>query len=412
MKGITVLVLDSEAKTGPTTVRTLGREGARVLVAAPPGPVAPAQRSRYAAARLTHPDPLRHPDGLVDWLGRTLDEHHPDCVLPMTEYTIRALDRHRDVFADRTSLALPDSEALAIAFDKGRLLALAATIGVEAPKTWQPASLDEAYELAPELPYPVYVKARESYSSASKNPRFARGRFTHSPEDYRRLYEELDGLSSLPLVQETVPGHVFKVDAVYQNGEPVDLFCQEVYRTWPISGGYGVMRRSVSPEDAPARQAKQLMAALEWTGPAEVEFLMDERDGTPRLLEINGRFWASVEFAHYCGVPIAPDTVRVAMGLEPVGAPSYRVGASMRWPEGDLKRFYAALLMRDRLAGEVLRLPGRLETLRDLLWDSRPGVHQDDFYLDDPMPALALIARTATLGRKPTDPGAPPPTRD
>lgn len=410
MKGITVLVLDAEAKTGPTTVRTLGREGVRVLVAAPPGPVAPAQRSRYAAARLTHPDPLRHPDGLIEWLEAAVGEHRPDCVLPMTEYTIRALDRHRDLFAGSTALALPPTEALPIAFDKERLLALAATLDISEPRTWRPASLDEAYALAEGLPYPVYVKARESYSSASKNPRFARGRFAHTPEDYRRLYEELDGLSALPLVQEAVPGHVFKIDAVYAGGKPVDLFCQEVFRTWPISGGYGVMRRSVAPNDAPAQEAQRLMAALDWTGPAEVEFIMDERDGTPRLLEINGRFWASVEFAHLCGVPIAPDTVRVAMGLEPQGATSYREGARMRWLEGDLKRLYAALLMRHKLAGEVLRLPGRLEALGDLLWDLRPGVHQDDFYLDDPVPALALVARTMTRGRKPTDPGAPPPS--
>lgn len=406
MRDTTVLLLDADAKAAPTIVRALGRSGVRVLVAGPtPGP-SPAQRSRYSAARLKHPHAILDPTGLVDWLASTIQERGVDCVLPMTDYTIRVLDRARDRLAGRAVLAMPASGPLAVAFDKARTLRLAGSLGIAAPRTWEPSSVDQVAALADDLPFPVYVKSRESYASSRSRPRFARGRYAHDKASLVALWRELDELSAAPLIQEHVPGHLHKVDAVYQQGRCVDLFCQEVIRTWPISGGYGVMRRSVAPSDAPAEEAKRLMAALAWTGPAEVEFIVDPRDGRARLMEVNGRFWASVEFAHLCGVPIGPDTVRVALGLPTVGPGPYKVGARMRWLEGDLKRLHASLFWRGHLSTEVFEVPGRLEALGDVLSGFALGIHQDDFYLDDPLPALALAWRTLWLARHHTDPGA------
>lgn len=407
MSGITVLVLDADAKTGPTTVRSLGRAGMRVLVAGPPGRPAPAQRSRYRAARLIHPHALADPRGLVQWLDEAVDAHRPDCVLPMTEYTIRVLDLERARFESRTRLALPPPKALQVAFDKERLLGLAESLGLDIPSTWRPSSLEEAMDLAVRLPYPVYVKARESYSHTVERPRFARGRFAHTPDDYRRLYRELDAASPLPIVQDAVPGGLVAVSGVWREGVCVCLFCYISHRSWPISGGYGAFRESVPPERAPMAETAKLMEALAWTGPAQTQFIIDSRDGRPRLMETNGRFWGSVEFGHYCGSPIAETTVRVALGEEVEPHLDYRSGVFSRWLEADLKRLYATVFLRKRLAREVLRLPGRLETLGDLVRGSRPGVHQDDSYLDDPVPALALTARSLSRALRLADPGGP-----
>ncbi len=37
--------------------------------------------------------------------------------------------------------------------------------------------------------------------------------------------------------------------------------------------------------------------ALDWTGVAMVEFKLDARDGVAKLMEINGRFWGSLQLA-------------------------------------------------------------------------------------------------------------------
>jgi predicted ATP-grasp superfamily ATP-dependent carboligase len=407
MSDITVLVLDADAKTGPTTVRTLGRTGMRVLVCAPPGPVAPAQRSRYRAARLTHPHAIDDPDGLLEWLDKTIDAHRPDCVLPMTEYTIRVLDRARDMFEGRTALALPPSEALGVAFDKERLLELAESLGLDIPVTWRPNTVDEAMDLAAELTYPVYVKARESYSHTAEHARFARGRFAHTPEDFRRLYAELDDRSPSPIVQDAVPGYLVAVSGVWQRGRCVCLFSYISHRSWPISGGYGAFRESVAPDAAPIAETARLMEALDWSGPAHTQFIIDSRDGRARLMETNGRFWGSVEFGHYCGSPIAETTVRVALDESVEPHMGYRVGALSRWLEADLKRLYAVLFRRRKLMREALVVPGRLRTLADLFGGFRPGIHQDDLYLDDPVPPLALMARSLNRELRSADPGGP-----
>ena len=45
-----------------------------------------------------------------------------------------------------------------------------------------------------------------------------------------------------------------------------------------------------------------LLSELQWVGVADVEFMIDPRDGTPKLMEINPRFWSSLYLAIKCGV--------------------------------------------------------------------------------------------------------------
>jgi hypothetical protein len=48
--------------------------------------------------------------------------------------------------------------------------------------------------------------------------------------------------------------------------------------------------------------AERILEALKWHGVAMVEFKRDTRDGVPKLLEINGRFWGSLQLAVDSGV--------------------------------------------------------------------------------------------------------------
>lgn len=437
LAGLTVVVLDAGAKCGPTVVRSLGRAGARVLAAHPDDHTVPAQRSRWAAASLTHPHALADPDGLVEWLSEMVERERPACVLPMAEYTVRVLDRARERFSGRTALGLPPTDTLDVAFDKELLLGLAGSLGIASPTTWTPASLEDAFELAQHFSYPVYVKARESYDVRRGKPEFARGRFAHDPGALRDVYTQLDRISPLPMIQEALTGKVTAVSGVWEQGVPRAIFCYTDSYFWPVSGGYGVVRVSVAPQDAPLAAARALMASLKWDGVAEVEFISGDDAGPPRLLEVNGRFWGATEFAHYCGVDVAVEAVRVALrradhrgpdgagyatgpddataGASPITAPDdpawvptpYPVGRWARWLEGDLKRLYSAWMRRPQMMAEALHVPGRMRALFDFLYNSSPWVHQDDWYFDDPMPMVATLGGAIVKARRGGDPGAP-----
>jgi len=45
-----------------------------------------------------------------------------------------------------------------------------------------------------------------------------------------------------------------------------------------------------------------LMTEMKWRGVAEAEFKIDARDGVPKLMEVNPRFWAYLRLPVACGV--------------------------------------------------------------------------------------------------------------
>ena len=76
---------------------------------------------------------------------------------------------------------------------------------------------------------------------------------------------------------------------------------------------------------------ERILDALEWHGPAQLEWIRDERDGQYRLLEINPRFWGTLELSTKAGLDFADLTVRMLDGETLDGEFPYAVGVRERW---------------------------------------------------------------------------------
>jgi predicted ATP-grasp superfamily ATP-dependent carboligase len=70
------------------------------------------------------------------------------------------------------------------------------------------------------------------------------------------------------------------------------------------------------------------LQSLEYRGIFSAEFVRDERDGLLKLIEVNTRAWAYIQFAWECGVNIADMYYRDALNLdiEPVSAVRTGIG--------------------------------------------------------------------------------------
>jgi predicted ATP-grasp superfamily ATP-dependent carboligase len=78
--------------------------------------------------------------------------------------------------------------------------------------------------------------------------------------------------------------------------------------------------------------AISLLQALEWHGPAQVEFLRDDRTGRPYLLEVNGRFWGTLDLSVAAGMDFPVLTCRMAAEGDVEAQLDYQVGLRFRWP--------------------------------------------------------------------------------
>jgi predicted ATP-grasp superfamily ATP-dependent carboligase len=88
--------------------------------------------------------------------------------------------------------------------------------------------------------------------------------------------------------------------------------------------------------------ARALLDNAGWHGIAMVEFKVAP-DGTPYLMEINTRFWGSLQLAIDAGVDFPWLLYQVATGTPPQTVTDYRVGIRLRWLLGDLDSLYLTL---------------------------------------------------------------------
>jgi predicted ATP-grasp superfamily ATP-dependent carboligase len=133
------------------------------------------------------------------------------------------------------------------------------------------------------------------------------------------------------LLQGLLLGEVHDVCALFRDGEPRAALTQKRIHMLPARGGIAVLAETT---DEPHLRdlAIRLLAAMRWHGPAQVEFRIDRRTGQPKLMEVNGRFWATLELSILAGVDFPVLACRMAIDgdIEPVFR--YRVGQRFRWP--------------------------------------------------------------------------------
>ena len=82
--------------------------------------------------------------------------------------------------------------------------------------------------------------------------------------------------------------------ALFDHGSPVAWFAHERLRDVRPTGPGSSLRRSVLLPGKLREPVERLLRAMAWHGPAMVE-LRDDGLGAPTLIEVNGRFWGSLE---------------------------------------------------------------------------------------------------------------------
>ena len=124
--------------------------------------------------------------------------------------------------------------------------------------------------------------------------------------------------------------------------------------------------------------ADKLLSAVQWHGVAMVEFRINADNGQAYLMEVNTRFWGSLQLAIDAGVNFPR--------LLPLD--NYRVGQRLRWLLGDLDSLYLYLKGSYSWAQKLQRIrqfltPGLGYTRHEInRWgDLGPARHELSLYI-------------------------------
>lgn len=365
-----ILILDGLWNKTVAAVRSFGKRGYFVGVGERTR-FAPALFSKYCSRRFLHPSPALASEAFLNALENELTAGGYDVLMAMEFSTQNLIARHRHRFEPLVRFPFAEEQLALRVHDKGALFSCAMTNNVECPATFLPSGPEEASDMADRFPYPVLVKPRQSSGG--------RGILrVDNPTGLRKAYISVHKKSPVPIVQEYLPsGGAALGVGVLMNfaSEPRASFAYRRLREYPVSGGPSTLRESVRDENL-CRMAEGLLKALGWVGVAMVEFKVDPRDGRPKLLEVNPRFWGSLHHAIISGVDFPHLLCRMAM-------------------EGDippLKDYLVGVRSRSLLHGELMhfaRNPQRFR-LRPGLFDF--SIPDDILSIADPWPVLGRVS--------------------
>jgi predicted ATP-grasp superfamily ATP-dependent carboligase len=392
-----VLVTDGNNRAALAVTRSLGRRGHHVIVAERRSP-ALAQTSRYCSGTATYPDAAVDPDGFVSALLEIVRHERIDVLLPVADITTTLVTERRAAFEAHCRLPVADAAAIRTAADKVAILQAAERLDVPIPRTVLVEQDADPVARAAGLAYPIVVKPRRSRLRTPNGWVSCSVSYAETPEQLRRQAAQTPAEGFPLILQERIDGDGLGVFMCYKQGACVAVFSHRRLREKPPSGGVSVLSESVPVREDARAYAQRLLDDLRWQGIAMVEFKHDTRDGVPRLMEINGRFWGSLQLAIDAGVDFPAILLETLSDAPPQPVPSYRYGVRNRWLLGD----FDALLLR---LGTP-RATGRLRALAAFLLPWQPGLRYENPRWSDLRPwwfEAREWLRTAVAGATRTD---------
>src|SRR6266567_3125221 len=299
-----VLILGAAPRISVAVARSLHRHGIPVEVASF---LATEPKLRSRAIRSFHRLPVKdlHPAKFLDSLLALVRERGFDTVLAAGDPALSALAEHYDQLSPLLHVGCPPTAIVEHVLNKALTLEAAQKCGIKVPFTCTLANVTELEQVAAQLRFPVVAKPGQKGAQVFR----------------MRCFPTL-----------------------------------EMLKEAPATGGVAVIAIAETLDPALAEASLKLLRALEWQGPAMVEFRVDRETGSCFFMEVNGRYWGTSSLPILAGVDFPLYHWQILHGEQPHVSGEYAIGMRWRWTPGYLDRLYSIMA---RSSGKIVRHTSR-----------------------------------------------------
>lgn len=293
-----------------------------------------------------------------------------DVLLPLSDKTMDLITAHIEELRPFVRLPVPDRNVFLKAYNKQQTMEICMDAGIPCPITKREnETIDEAIA---KIGFPLIAKPRMANGSRGL-------KIVKTKEQLFSLIESKEIVLDDYVIQEFIPQtgkqlniHLFSNDS----GEVIDRLVTEKTRWFPVDGGASCLCRTISNEKAEA-DCVCLLKKINWRSYCEVEMIVDPRDGTAKVMEINGRASASIKIMELAGINVAEQMLQLAYGHDVTVPGKYAEDVRLRCIFTDVLWFFKS---KDRF----LRKPS---------WFSCKHTHDVMFSIRDPLPFFAYIVK-------------------
>jgi predicted ATP-grasp superfamily ATP-dependent carboligase len=340
-----VLITDGNTRSALAATRSLGKRGLHVVVGGETKRTL-AGSSHYCSETITYAPPSENPQDFISSLKSECAQRGISVIFPMIEISTSTVLRHRDQL-EQFKLPFAKFDAFEAVSNKWNLLELAKRLNVCIPETHFVRDIRALDDILPDVKFPAVLKPYRSMIYSQGAWIASCVQYANSVRELREIVDRNDYFNQHPfLIQELISGQGQGIFALYDHGDPLAFFAHRRLREKPPSGGVSVLSESIAVDPVQREMAHRILRAVGWHGVAMVEFKVTP-DGTPYLIEVNGRFWGSLQLAIDAGVdfPWLLYQLAVESPVDPVNG--YAIGVKWRWLLGDFTRLCKVLMSKE-----------------------------------------------------------------
>jgi predicted ATP-grasp superfamily ATP-dependent carboligase/protein-tyrosine phosphatase len=297
-----------------------------------------------------------------------------DVILGIGANSVEFLSKNREDIGHHAKLILPPKLSLEIALNKMKSLEIASNLKIKVPRSAKIERLSETESHKGWLTGPFIIK------SSSELRKDFETLYFDNYDHFREVSLNLKELDHSALVQERIFGVGEAFCGIYSNGTLINHAMHRRLRENPISGGPSTKAEIIFKQDLFNEGAK-LLEYLNWHGVGMVEFKRDNNNDL-FLMEINPKFWGSLDLSIVSGVNFPLIAVNLAMEKHVIDLKMVAQRTVFQWPfHGD----FALALKHPSLVGPIVK---------DFI---NPKIKKN-FYLDDIQPIIKHISNTSIQG--------------
>ena len=331
---MSVMVLDAENRSSLAVIRSIGRAGIAVF-AASHNSDAIGLASKYTYKKLTYSNPNKEPKKFAEEVYVLVNKYKPSMLIPCSDLSLELILEHESNFKSFTCLPFSNFETIKKVLDKGEVLKLAKNTGINIPnsKTVFPGDKIESF------PCPAIVKAKKSFNDTAMGFDKPSVFYANEIED---INYHLKYIHCPSLLQEKITGEGIGLFILAKNGEILNSFAHKRVLEKPPTGGVSVLSESIDIKNTPYTECQELVQKLGLDGMAMIEFKRHS-DGKLYLMEINPRFWGSLQLAISSGVDFPAQLYFLFTGKMKPEQENYKIGHRLRWLFGTLDHLYISI---------------------------------------------------------------------
>jgi len=303
-----ILILDADHKNTLAIVRHLGKTGKYSIDLTGHNKNSISFFSKYVSGKHLTGNPNTSPGKYLEDIIHLLKRKKYLTVIPVSHISYKILSKYKKEVSEYTHITIPDYKQVETASNKIETYALARNLKIPYPEIITLQNIDEIENI--DTVFPCVIKA--PFEAGKNLVEYANNK-NELIAKYKKLCKENDFGSTLPVIQKYIQGEGAGFFAFYKEGKCVNYFMHQRIREYPVTGGASTAAKSFYDESV-MNYGKRILDSLNWNGVAMVEFKKDNKTGIFNLMEINAKFWGSLDLALEAGINFPEMLIDNALG--------------------------------------------------------------------------------------------------